>query len=73
MEIMLAVPAVGNLIRESKTYQLTNVIQTNANLGMQTRDQALRSLFERGLITFEAALAYATSQDDLRRMTRRIA
>ena len=73
MEIMLGTPAVGNLIRESKTYQLTNVIQTNANIGMQTRDQTLNSLYERGLITFESALAYATSQDDLKRMTRKIA
>ncbi len=73
MEVMLGIPAVGNLIRESKTYQLTNVIQTNANMGMQTRDQALRSLYERGLVTFESALAYATSQEDLKKMTRKIA
>jgi twitching motility protein PilT len=73
MEVMLGIPAVANLIRESKTYQLTNVIQTNASMGMQTRDQALRSLYERGLVTFESALAYATSQEDLKKMTRKIA
>ncbi len=73
MEIMLGIPAVANLIRESKTYQLTNVIQTNATMGMQTRDQALLSLYERGLITFESALGYATSQDDLKRMSRKTA
>ncbi|MFC1714587.1 type IV pilus twitching motility protein PilT [Candidatus Poribacteria bacterium] len=73
MEVMLGIPAVGNLIRESKTYQLTNVIQTNASMGMQTRDQALRSLYERGLVTFESALAFATSQEDLKKMTRKIA
>ncbi len=73
MEIMLATPAVGNLIREGKTYQLTNTIQTNANLGMQTRDQALRVLYERSLVTFEAAVTYATDPDDLRRITRRTA
>jgi twitching motility protein PilT len=71
MEIMLAVPAVGNLIRESKTYQLVNVIQTNADMGMQTRDQSLRLLYERGLITFDTALAYATDPNELRRMTKR--
>lgn len=73
VEIMLGIPAVANLIRESKTFQLTNVIQTNASMGMQTRDQALRDIYERGLITFESALAYATNQDDLRKMTRKIA
>jgi len=73
MEVMLGIPAVGNLIREGKTYQLPNVIQTNANLGMRTRDQALKTLYESGVVTFEAALAYASNQDDLKRMTRRIA
>ena len=73
VEIMLGIPAVGNLIRESKTYQLTNVIQTNATLGMQTRDQALRSLYDKGLITFESALAYASNQEDLKKMARKIA
>lgn len=70
-EIMLAVTAVGALIRDGKTHQLVNVIQTNANIGMQTRDQSLRSLYERGLITFDTALAYATDQEELKRMTRR--
>jgi twitching motility protein PilT len=73
MEMMLAVPAVGNLIREGKTHQLINVIQTGADTGMQTRDQSLRSLYERGMITFEAALSYATNPDELKRMARRIA
>jgi twitching motility protein PilT len=72
-EIMLFVPAVGALIRDQKTHQLVNVIQTNADIGMQTRDQSLRSLYERGLITFDSALTYATNPDELKRMTRRIA
>ncbi len=73
MEIMLSVPAVGNLMREGKTHQLINVIQTNAELGMQTRDQSLRTLYEKGLVNFETALSYASNQEELRRMTRRIA
>ena len=73
MEIMISTPAVGNLIREGKTYQLPNTIQTGANLGMQTRDQALRVLYEKSLVTFESALTYATDPDDLRRLTRRTA
>lgn len=73
MEIMLSVPAVANLIRDGKTHQLINVIQTSAETGMQTRDQALKSLCERGLITFEMALVHASSQEELRRMMRRVA
>ena len=59
--------------REGVGHQLVNVIQTSAETGMQTRDQALKSLCERGLITFEMALAYASSQEELRRMMRRVA
>jgi len=73
MEVMLSVPAIANLVRDGKTHQLINVIQTSADVGMQTRDQSLRSLCERGLITFESALAYASNQDELRRMMRRVA
>ena len=68
MEIMLRTSAVGNMIREGKVHQLPNVIQTNADLGMQTLDQALNALVERGLVTFEVAVAYAISPDDLKRM-----
>jgi twitching motility protein PilT len=73
MEIMIATPAVANLIREAKTYQIPNTIQTSANIGMQTRDQALRTLYEEGTITLESALTYATDPDDLRRMIRKTA
>ncbi len=73
IEIMLKTPAVGNLIREGKTFQLGNVIQTNSGLGMQAMDQALRSLVEEDLISFETALAYAANPEDFKRMTRRVA
>lgn len=73
MEIMLSVPAVGNLIREGKTHQLLNVIQTSGNIGMETRDQSLRSLYERGMITFDTGLAHSSNPEDFKQMTRRIA
>ncbi len=66
MEIMIGTTAVGALIREQKTHQLINVIQTGGDLGMQTRDQSLRSLCERGFISLDTALAYATNPDGLR-------
>ncbi len=59
LEILLAVPAVRNLIREGKTYQLLSVIQTGAKFGMQAMDTALRDLYQRDIVTFEEALARA--------------
>jgi len=60
MEIMIATTAVRNLIREQKTHQLPSILQTNAAIGMQTMDQALKELLQQGLISEEVALAQAT-------------
>ena len=58
-EIMLATPAVRNLIREAKVAQMYSAIQTGANVGMQTLDQCLSDLVRRGTITAETARAAA--------------
>lgn len=58
-EVMLATPAVRNLIRESKTHQLSSVMQTNKKNGMQTMDDALYDLYMQRFIDREQALAYA--------------
>jgi len=68
MEIMIASPAIRNLIREAKAHQVTSIIQTSAHLGMQTMDQCLRDLYQRGLITYEEAMARAMNQDELKKM-----
>jgi twitching motility protein PilT len=70
MEIMTASPAVRNLIREGKAHQITSMIQTSANLGMQTMDQALRDLYLRGTITFELAMERAMNPTELEKMIR---
>ena len=57
LEIMISTPAVKNLIREGKTFQLPSVIETNTNLGMQTLGQSLQGLVKAGVVTVEAALA----------------
>ena len=49
-ELMLATPAVRNLIREHKTAQLVSVLQTSAAAGMQTMAQSLQQLRQQGLI-----------------------
>jgi len=54
-EIMIAVPAIRNLIREDKIAQMYSSIQTGASVGMQTMDQCLTNLVNRGVITNTAA------------------
>ena len=54
-EIMIGTPAIRNLIREDKVAQMYSAIQTGAQLGMQTLDQCLTNMLQKGLITREAA------------------
>ena len=68
MEIMIATPAIRNLIREAKSHQIASIIQTSANVGMQTMDQHLRELYQRGVITYDDALARAMNQEEFKNM-----
>ena len=58
-EVLYANPAVRHLIREQKTAQLPNALQTGAQYGMPTLSQALQRLQTQGLITAEEAAAHA--------------
>lgn len=58
-EIMMANSAVRNTIREGKTHQLPNIIQTSASEGMISLDKVLAELVSRGEITIDTALAWA--------------
>jgi twitching motility protein PilT len=58
-EIMVASPAIRNLIREGKTHQIQTVIQTSAGEKMCTMDSSLISLMNRGAIDRETLLKYA--------------
>jgi twitching motility protein PilT len=68
MEIMIATPAIRNLIREGKTHQIPSIIQTSGEFGMQTMDQALRDLYLQGIITYEDAMARAQRPEELKKM-----
>ena len=68
VEVMVATPAVRNLIREGKTYQLINSIQTGSQYGMQTLNQALLSLCRKGVIVAEEALARSPNAEELKDM-----
>jgi twitching motility protein PilT len=60
-EILLTTPALSNLIREGKTFQVQSVIQTSRKLGMVTLNDALVELVEAGAI--ESSEAYAKAVD----------
>lgn len=71
VEIMIATPAIRNLIRESKTHQIESAIQTGGQYGMQTMDSALADLHRRGLISAETALARAIHPEEMKKLLRR--
>jgi twitching motility protein PilT len=69
-EVMLATPAIRNLVREAKTHQIETSIQTGGQQGMQTMDQSLRDLHLRKLISLDDALSRAIHPEELRKMIR---
>ena len=60
VEILLCTPAVRNLIRENRTFEIPNVIETSRSLGMTTLDSSIAELCFNGLITREDAIARAS-------------
>lgn len=62
-EIMIGTPAIRNLIREDKIAQMYSAIQTGQSLGMQTLDQNLQVLLDRGLIARDEAKRKAANKD----------
>ena len=66
-EIMIATPAIRNLIREDKIAQMYSSIQTGMSTGMQTMDQGLLNLMNRGLITQDSAMGKAVDKTQFRR------
>ena len=62
-EIMIGIPAIRNLIRENKVAQMFSAIQTGQQHGMQTLDQNLMKLVDKGLITKQDAKSKAANKD----------
>jgi twitching motility protein PilT len=67
-EIMIANPAVKNLIREGKTHQLDNVIMTSADVGMISLEHSLVKLVRENQITMEMAQEYAVHPEEVVRL-----
>ena len=68
MEILMNNPAVGNLIREGKTFMLPGVIQTGKKQGMQLMDDALVQLYQAGLISPEETFYRAENKVQMRQI-----
>ncbi|MBW1741522.1 MAG: type IV pilus twitching motility protein PilT [Deltaproteobacteria bacterium] len=66
LEIMIATPAIRNLIREAKTYQIPSMIQTGKKYGMQLLDDAIMGLLNKGWISPEEAYIKANDKSKFR-------
>ena len=69
-EILIANPAVRNIIREGKSHQLDAVIQTGADSGMQTMDRTLVGLVQSGVVTYDEARSFAVDLTEFERLMR---
>jgi twitching motility protein PilT len=68
VEVMLATPAIRNLIREGKVHQMYSMLQAGKQHGMVTMDQSLATLVKAGRISYESALAKCTNAADFNRL-----
>ena len=66
IEILLNTPLCADLIRKKEVHKLKELMTKSRDIGMQTFDQALYDLYAAGEVTYEDALAYADSANDLR-------
>ena len=70
-EILVATPAIRNLIREGKTHMIYSSMQAGGKFGMQTMDQSLAELVKAGKITFDIALERCHNTEDLAKLAGR--
>jgi twitching motility protein PilT len=63
IEVLLCTSAVRNIIREARTFEIANVIQTNRAIGMRSLDSAIADLYHNGMITREDALTKTTAPE----------
>jgi twitching motility protein PilT len=67
-EILVATPAIRNLIREGKTHQIYSAMQAGAKHGMATMDQHLAELVKKGVVTYDAAQEKCHHIEDFQRL-----
>lgn len=67
VEIMIATPAIRNLIREGKVHQIYSIMETSSQQGMQTMDRVLADLHLNGLVSFEEAVLRCIDRENFMR------
>ncbi len=67
-EVLVASPFIKKLLNEGKTMEILPAIQEGGHWGMQSFNQSLHKLITEGMVSFETALTYATSPEELRLM-----
>ncbi len=67
-EIMIANPAVRNMIREGKSHQIDNVIRTSSDIGMVSLERSLVGLVREGVISVQKAQEYAVFPEEVLRL-----
>ena len=65
-EIMIGIPAVANLVREGKSFQLATIMQTNRKVGMRLMNDSLADLVKMGVVDVDEAMAKSIDKDGLR-------
>jgi len=67
-EVLVATPAIRNLIREAKVHQIYSMLQAGGKYGMVTMDMSLAHLVRAGRVSLEDAFERCANEDDVRRM-----
>lgn len=70
IEIMIKNHAIENLIRENKSFQIDNVIETSAEQGMITMDKSLAELVKKGIVSVDSAMAHSKDQKNFQMLLR---
>lgn len=69
-EVLNGTPAVGNLIREAKTFQLRSILQMGSAQGMMTLEQSLGALVKDNMVDLEPAMQVAAFPEDLEKLVK---
>jgi twitching motility protein PilT len=69
-EVLLATPAVKNTIREGKTHQIDNIIQTSGELGMMSLEASLAYWVKSGALDLTIAQEYALRPEEVGRLVK---
>ena len=67
-EVLVATPAIRNLIREQEVEQIPTAIQTGMQYGMHTMDMCLKMLYKKGLVTYEEAFAQVKNAEEFKQL-----